>query len=65
MEGFISDWRGSHGFVVSGRQVFFLHANQIVDGPAEPRPGQRVTFEPAVRSKGSKYVLALKATIDD
>jgi hypothetical protein len=63
--GVLASWfeRG-YGFVIGeGRQQFFLHATEIIEGPAIPVRGSIVEFEIASPYKGGKLPQAVKAVI--
>ncbi len=63
-EGYIYSWSPfQHGFIVIGKEIFFLHGTEIIKNADKARTGAKVSFDVAPPLAGKKYPRAVNAVI--
>jgi len=63
-KGLIYTWSLlQYGFIVDGKEIFFLHGSEILEGAEKATVGAKVEFEVGPPFPGKKYPKALKVVV--
>jgi hypothetical protein len=63
-KGYIYTWSPlQYGFIVIGREIFFLHGSEIIQGADKARTGAEVEFAVAPPLPGKQHPRAVNAVV--